>query len=195
MISSWSFTRFHNRLHAYIRGKVKAQKVSEQGLHLSLEKKSQTDDQKYFGQEITKWYKQSEEKIQKDFFCRHRKLIFISKGTSFYGLLKIALNRCCLKMLTILSCTIDLLNSRLENFDFFFRKYDDDFFYLFMMGSCVSFLANLWLFFLNMGPRLMKLRKINYYSLSSKAEKIHIESSFLDPVVDSFQGPFAIEHL
>ena len=34
MISSWSFTRFHNRLHAYIRGKVKAQKVSEQGLHL-----------------------------------------------------------------------------------------------------------------------------------------------------------------
>ena len=31
-------------------------------------------------------------------------------------------------MLTILSCTIDLLNSRLENFDFFFRKYDDDFF-------------------------------------------------------------------
>ena len=40
MISSWSFTRFHNRLHAYIRGKVKAQKVSEQGLHLSLEKKN-----------------------------------------------------------------------------------------------------------------------------------------------------------
>ena len=46
-----------------------------------------------------------------------------------------------------------------------------------------------------MGPRLMKLRKINYYSLYSKAEKIHIESSFLDPVVDSFQGPLAIEHL
>ena len=98
-------------------------------------------------------------------------------------------------MLTILSCTIDLLNSRLENFDFFSESTMMIFFYLFMMGSCVSFLANLWLFFLNMGPRLMKLRKINYYSLSSKAEKIHIESSFLDPVVDSFQGPFAIEHL
>ena len=77
MISSWSFTRFHNRLHAYIRGKVKAQKVSEQGLHLSLEKKkSQTDDQKYFGQEITKWYKQSEEKIQKDFFLSTPKMDF-----------------------------------------------------------------------------------------------------------------------
>ena len=29
MISSWSFTRFHNPLHAYLPGKVKAQKVSE----------------------------------------------------------------------------------------------------------------------------------------------------------------------
>ena len=70
------------------------------------------------------------------------------------------------------------------------------------MGSCVSFKTGKSLvtyiyekFFLNMGPRLMKLRKINYYSLYSKAEKIHIESSFLDPVVDSFQGPLAIEHL
>ena len=56
MISSWSFTRFHNRLHAYIRGKVKAQKVSEQGLHLVSPLKNLELIIKnilfYFGQEI-----------------------------------------------------------------------------------------------------------------------------------------------